>query len=102
MLDIPLLLDSFTLFYKDAVFPAQVEYSYFPTILGCEYSCVILKLHFKKKKTCGLFISFVLYTIDMYFMYGSSNCHSVSIQNWAVASASFFVLLSSFAVEGKQ
>ena len=27
---------------------------------------------------------------------------SVSIQNWAVASGRFFVLLGSFAVEGKQ
>ena len=60
-------------------------------------SCIL-----KRKKFCGLFISFVLYTIDMYFMYGSSNSHSVSIQNWAVAGARFFVLLGSFAVEGKQ
>ena len=66
-------------FIKNVVFFGQAEYSYF----SANFRLKIFLYYFKLKKKeiimsflRGLFIFFFArYTIDMYFMYRSSNCH---------------------------
>ena len=52
--------------------------------------CYLKKKEFVIILFCGL----------VYYMYRSSNCHSV--EHFAIASAGFFVLLASFAVQRKK
>ena len=73
----------YTIFLKLRMlfFRARLNIPLFLPILAWKYSFIILELYNNLKRKnlsfpfSSLFILFVLYTIDMYFMYRSSNCY---------------------------
>ena len=87
-------------FYKNIVFPAQAEYSYFSADFRLKiflyysyiiaYDISILELTGVSINKCLVSRS-VLNTVHMYYMYRSSNCYQViSVEHFAIASAGFF------------
>ena len=83
--DFRMLIEISFFSYENVVFSGQAEYSYFSADFSLKifmyYSWIIIeKERIYNILFCGLCIYFViiflwLYTIDMYFMYRSSNCH---------------------------
>ena len=69
-------LHSFSMQYEKVVFPPQAEYSYF--FAGFRLKIILL---FKKERIshdtlCGFVHIFCgEFTVQMYYMYRSSNCH---------------------------
>ena len=65
-------------FYKNIIFPAQAEYSYFLPILGWKYSYEYLRFRMYWGINYKVLVCWSVYhlkTIQMYYMYRLSNYH---------------------------